>query len=173
MQSANYLRTELTIRVAHRLRDMQTIPFVAMSNEQLDSIYQFYWRTFETLRRMSKIETDEQNKHLIHVVTQLLSERKSKLDLTASICRECIHYMEPETVDLFLARMLRSQISREVLAKQHIALSHMQVVPESSKTPQVVGMIDTQIRVAYSVAQSFKFAKESLAQTYGLSLIHI
>ena len=28
-------------------------------------------------------------------------------------------------------------------------------------------MIDTQIRVAYSVAQSFKFAKESLAQTYG------
>ena len=167
MQSANYLRTELTIRVAHRLRDMQTIPFVAMSNEQLDSIYQFYWRTFETLRRMSKIETDEQNKHLIHVVTQLLSERKSKLDLTASICRECIHYMEPETVDLFLARMLRSQISREVLAKQHIALSHMQVVPESSKTPHVVGMIDTQIRVAYSVAQSFKFAKESLAQTYG------
>lgn len=167
MQSANYLRNELTIRVAHRLRDMQTIPFVAMSNEQLDSIYQFYWRTFETLRRMNRIETDEQNEHLIDVVTQLLSERKSKLDLTASICRECIHYMEPETVDLFLARMLRSQISREVLAKQHIALSHMQVVPESSKAPQVVGMIDTQIHVAHSVAQSYKFAKESLAQTYG------
>ena len=112
MQSANYLRTELTIRVAHRLRDMQTIPFVAMSNEQLDSIYQFYWRTFETLRRMSKIETDEQNEHLIHVVTQLLSERKSKLDLTASICRECIHYMEPETVDLFFSYASISNFTR-------------------------------------------------------------
>lgn len=167
MQSANYLRVELTIRVAHRLRDMQTIPFVAMSNEQLDSIYQFYWRTFETLRRMSKIETDEQNEALIKVVTQLLSERKSKLDLTAGICRECIHFMEPEAVDLFLARMLRSQISREVLAKQHIALSLMQTEPASNRAPHVVGMIDTQIHVAHSVAQSYKFAKQSLARTYG------
>lgn len=167
MQSADYLRRELTIRIAHRLRDMQTIPFVAMSNEQLDSIYQFYWRTFETLRRMSKIESDEQNQHLIDVVTHLLSERKSKLDLTAGICRECIYYMEPEAVNLFLARMLRSQISREVLAKQHIALSLMQVAPEAKRTPNVVGMIDTQILVARSVQQSFEFAKSSLARTYG------
>ena len=75
--------------------------------------------------------------------------------------------MEPEAVNLFLARMLRSQISREVLAKQHIALSLMQLAPEAKRTPNVVGMIDTQILVARSVQQSFEFAKSSLARTYG------
>ena len=61
MESANYLRTEMTRRIAHRLIDMQSIPFVAMSNEQLDSIYQFHWRTFEMLRRIDIIVNSCQN----------------------------------------------------------------------------------------------------------------
>lgn len=167
MQSANYLRTEMTTRIAHRLRDMQAIPFVAMSNEQLDSIYQFYWRTFETLRRMSKIETDEQNEHLIKVVTQLLSERKSKLDLIVGISRECVNYMEPEAVNLFLARMLRSQVSREVLAKQHIALSVMQTSPSQQNKPSYeIGMIHTHINVTKTIQHCVQLARESLANTY-------
>lgn len=167
MESANYLRTELTTRIAHRLRDMQAIPFVAMSNEQLDSIYQFYWRTFETLRRMSKIETDEQNEHLIKVVTQLLSERKSKLDLIVGISRECVNYMEPEAVNLFLARMLRSQVSREVLAKQHIALSVMQNSQINyEKRPYEIGMVHTHINVTETIERCVQLARESLANTY-------
>ncbi|KAL4400986.1 putative protein kinase Pkp2 [Malassezia pachydermatis] len=170
MESANYLRTEMTTRIAHRLRDMQTLPFVAMSNEQLDSIYQFYWRTFETMRRMSKIETDEQNEELIHVVTQLLSERKSKLDLIAGISRECINFMEPAAVNYFLARMLRSQVSREVLAKQHIALSVMQSSGVKSTTPNVIGMINTSIHVADVIRRCTDFARKSLSNTYDLSM---
>lgn len=167
MESANYLRTEMTTRIAHRLRDMQAIPFVAMSNEQLDSIYQFYWRTFETLRRMSKIETDEQNEHLIEVVTQLLSERKSKLDLIVGISRECVNYMEPEAVNLFLARMLRSQVSREVLAKQHIALSVMQTsASQYEKRPYEIGMVHTHINVNDTIQRCVQLARESLANTY-------
>lgn len=166
MESANYLRTELTTRIAHRLRDMQTLPFVAMSNEQLDSIYQYYWSTFETLRRMEKIQTLEQNEELIKVVTQLLSERKSKLSLIAGISRECVHYMEPETVDLFLARMLRSQVSREVLAKQHIALSVMQSSGKESRTSTKIGMIDTHLSVLQAIEKSVTIARQSIAQLY-------
>ncbi|KAI3625408.1 hypothetical protein CBS9595_000769 [Malassezia furfur] len=166
MESANYLRTEVTTRIAHRLRDMQALPFVAMSNEQLDSIYQFFWSTFETLRRMERIETLEQNQELIKVMTGLLSERKSKLALIAGISRECVYYMEPETVDLFLARMLRSQVSREVLAKQHIALTAMHRSGEKSKGTKI-GMIDTDLDVAKSVEKSAKIAKESIASLNG------
>lgn len=166
MESANYLRTELTTRIAHRLRDMQTLPFVAMSNEQLDSIYQYYWSTFETLRRIERIETLEQNEKLIQVVTRMLSERKSKLSLIAGISRECINYMEPETVDLFLARMLRSQVSREVLAKQHIALSVMQGSKDAAKGTKI-GMIDTHLSVLSSVHKSIAIARQSIAELHG------
>ena len=166
LESANYLRTELTTRIAHRLRDMQALPFVAMSNEQLDSIYQFFWSTFERLRRMERIETPEQNDQLIEVVVNLLSERKSKLALIAGISRECVHYMEPETVDLFLARMLRSQVSREVLAKQHITLTAMHQSGDKSKGTKI-GMIDTHLDVLRSIRKSTDIAKSSIASLHG------
>ncbi|WFD41785.1 putative protein kinase [Malassezia psittaci] len=166
MESANYLRTEVTTRIAHRLRDMQALPFVAMSNEQLDSIYQFFWSTFERLRRMERIESVEQNQQLIEIMTRLLSERKSKLALIAGISRECVHYMEPETVDLFLARMLRSQVSREVLAKQHIALTAMHESGDKFKGTRI-GMIDTRLDVAHSARNSTDLARQSVASLYG------
>lgn len=168
MESANYLRTEMTRRIAHRLIDMQSIPFVAMSNEQLDSIYQFHWRTFETLRRIDIIDTVEANEHLIRVVTELLSERKSKLELIAGISRECVLYMEPDAVNYFLARMLRSQISREVLAKQHIALTMMQSPDAKSHASRTtIGMVDTQLNVGESVRRSVWYARESIASIHG------
>ena len=168
MESANYLRTEMTRRIAHRLIDMQSIPFVAMSNEQLDSIYQFHWRTFEMLRRIDIIDTVEANEHLIRVVTELLSERKSKLELIAGISRECVLYMEPDAVNYFLARMLRSQISREVLAKQHIALTMMQSPDAKSHASRTtIGMVDTQLNVGESVRRSVWYARESIASIHG------
>ena len=116
---------------------------------------------------MSKIETDEQNEHLIEVVTQLLSERKSKLDLIVGISRECVNYMEPEAVNLFLARMLRSQVSREVLAKQHIALSVMQTsASQYEKRPYEIGMVHTHINVNDTIQRCVQLARESLANTY-------
>ncbi|WFC97702.1 putative protein kinase YGL059W [Malassezia yamatoensis] len=166
MESANYLRTEVTTRIAHRLRDMQALPFVAMSNEQLDSIYQFFWSAFERLRRMERIESVEQNQQLIEIMTGLLSERKSKLALIAGISRECVHYMEPEIVDLFLARMLRSQVSREVLAKQHIALTAMHESGDKFKGTRI-GMIDTHLDVAHSARKSTELARRSVASLYG------
>ncbi|WFD30197.1 putative protein kinase YGL059W [Malassezia sp. CBS 17886] len=168
MESANYMRTELTTRIAHRLRDMQALPFVAMCNEQLDMIYQFYWNTFETLRRLDRIETREQNERLIAAVSQLLSERKSKLALIAGVSRECAQFMQPDMVDLFLARMLRSQISREVLARQHIALSYMHEHPaEFGGASTTIGMISTQLCVADAVHKCVELARTSIADLHG------
>lgn len=40
MQSANYVRTELPVRIAHRLRDLQTLPYVVMTQEGLAKVYE-------------------------------------------------------------------------------------------------------------------------------------
>jgi pyruvate dehydrogenase kinase 2/3/4 len=32
-QSANYVRTELPVRIAHRLRDLQSLPYVVVTQE--------------------------------------------------------------------------------------------------------------------------------------------
>lgn len=40
VQSANYVRTELPIRIAHRLRDMQALPYVVVTQEGVAKVYE-------------------------------------------------------------------------------------------------------------------------------------
>lgn len=39
-QSANYVRTELPIRIAHRLRDLQALPYVVVTREGVAKVYE-------------------------------------------------------------------------------------------------------------------------------------
>jgi hypothetical protein len=40
VQSANYVRTELPVRIAHRLRDLQVLPYVVVTQEGLSKVYE-------------------------------------------------------------------------------------------------------------------------------------
>ena len=56
-KSANYVRTELPVRIAHRLRDMQTLPYVVVNQEGVASVYEAYWSAFDKcvlIRLLSK-----------------------------------------------------------------------------------------------------------------------
>lgn len=47
IKSANYVRTELPIRIAHRLRDMQALPYVVVTQEGVAKVYELYWNAFD------------------------------------------------------------------------------------------------------------------------------
>ena len=63
VQSANHVRTELPIRLAHRLRDMQSLPYIVVTQDQVAKVYevrhdlqlsaryscnaQLYWKAFD------------------------------------------------------------------------------------------------------------------------------
>ena len=40
VQSANYVRTELPVRIAHRVRDMQALPYIVVTQEQVAKVYE-------------------------------------------------------------------------------------------------------------------------------------
>lgn len=39
-QAANYVRTELPVRIAHRLRDMQALPYIVVTQEEVAHVYE-------------------------------------------------------------------------------------------------------------------------------------
>jgi pyruvate dehydrogenase kinase 2/3/4 len=41
LQSANYVRTELPVRIAHRIRDLQSLPYVVVTQEGLAKVTDF------------------------------------------------------------------------------------------------------------------------------------
>ena len=39
-KSANYVRTELPIRIAHRLQDLQALPYIVVTQESVAKVYE-------------------------------------------------------------------------------------------------------------------------------------
>ncbi|KDN46482.1 hypothetical protein K437DRAFT_235251 [Tilletiaria anomala UBC 951] len=123
IKSANYVRQELPIRIAHRIRDLQALPFVVMTNKHMEDVYDKYWAAFEKLRKFPLIKNMDDNERFCTELKGLLEDHLTIIpSLTVGIV-ESSHHLPPPQLDSFMERMLRSRISRRVLAEQHIALS--------------------------------------------------
>ncbi|KAG7096918.1 hypothetical protein E1B28_004321 [Marasmius oreades] len=123
VKSANYVRTELPVRIAHRIRDLQSLPYVVVTQEGVAKVYELYWTAFEKFRRYPPITNLQENQAFCQFLSGILDEHATvipNLSLGLSLSSP---YLPPDVLDSFMRRMLVSRISRRVLAEHHIALS--------------------------------------------------
>ncbi len=123
--SANYVQTELPTRLvyldyprsgpsltrsrlAHRLRDMQTLPYVVVTNPHISHVYELYYKAFETLRRVREIKTVEENDRYCTIISQTLQEHLTVIPRLAMGVLECQNLMRPEEMDKFMNTLLKS-----------------------------------------------------------------
>ncbi|ORY94457.1 branched-chain alpha-ketoacid dehydrogenase [Syncephalastrum racemosum] len=124
VKSANWVRDELLVRLAHRIRDFQQLPFFVGTNPHIEFIYRLYWGAFEKLRKSPAIKDLDDNDHFCKVLHDLLDDGQLVVPRLALGVTECAaHYNGSQELDRFVNRMLRSRISRRVLAEQHLALT--------------------------------------------------
>ncbi|KAH6654987.1 branched-chain alpha-ketoacid dehydrogenase [Truncatella angustata] len=123
ISSANYVRTELPTRIAHRLRDMQRLPYVVVTNPHISDVYDLYYKAFDTFRRIKEIKSLDDNERFCQDIAQMLRAHLSVIPKLAMGILQCNGLMEQEELDQFMNTILRSRISRRVIAEQHLALT--------------------------------------------------
>ncbi|KAI0834154.1 alpha-ketoacid dehydrogenase kinase [Hypoxylon sp. FL0890] len=123
ISSANYVRTELPTRIAHRIRDMQRLPYVVVTNPHISDVYELYYTAFDTFRRIREIKTLEDNDHLCKEISKMLRAHLTVIPKLAMGILECSGLMPAAELDHFMNTILRSRISRRVIAEQHLALT--------------------------------------------------
>lgn len=130
LKSANYVRQELPIRISHRIREFQKLPFIVGTNPHIQYVYDLYWQAFERLRKVPPIRTSEENDAFCRILDESLEAHMVVIPRLALGISECGKHIPPDRMDRFMNATLRSRISRRVLAEQHLALSH-QLRPSS------------------------------------------
>ena len=69
------MRQELAVRIAHRIRDLQALPFVVMTNAHLGEVYHLYWKAFDRFRKFPVIRSHEENEAYVKLLKELLDEQ--------------------------------------------------------------------------------------------------
>lgn len=139
---ANYIREELPVRLAHRIREFQQLPFVVGANPQIEQVYQLYWEAFEKFRAVPPVNSLEENRAFCELVTQMLTTHKKVIPLLVVGIHESQKYMEEGDLNKFMNETLQSRISRRVLAEQHIALSNCFDGLAPAEPPNVIGIVN-------------------------------
>lgn len=95
-------------RLSHRIRDMQTLPYVVVTNPHISQVYELYYKAFESLRKVREIKTLEDNEKLCKKISQTLQEHLTVIPKLAMGVLECRDLMNPADMDRFMNTILRS-----------------------------------------------------------------
>ena len=176
ISSANYVRLELPTRLAHRLRNMQTLPYSALTNPHISHVYELYYTAFERLRKVPEIRSADDNDRFCQVIQSCLREHLSVIPRLAMGAIEIQNTISGEECDLFMTTLLRSRISRRVIAEQHLALTetfhspwHFPNAKKSIIAPEddFVGEIFLRCNAKEIVEQCAATARDLMSKAYG------
>lgn len=95
-------------RIAHRLRDMQKLPYVVVTNPHLSLVYDLYYKAFERFRGVSEIKTLEENDSYCDILRLTLKEHLPVIPNLARGVLECGDLIDPDEMDHFVDTMLRA-----------------------------------------------------------------
>ncbi|KAG8926549.1 hypothetical protein FRC00_002804 [Tulasnella sp. 408] len=160
VQSANYVRTELPIRIAHRIRDMQALPYVVVRQEMVAKVYELYWDAFEKIRNYPPITNLDENKKFCEFIQGLLNQHSPVIPNLALGLSLTSSYLTPDDLDSFFRRMLVSRISRRVICEHHIALSDTLAGRHPDGTKGHVGVIYNEIKIKDTIERCVKMLKQ-------------
>ncbi|KAI8085103.1 branched-chain alpha-ketoacid dehydrogenase [Halteromyces radiatus] len=139
LKSANYVRHELPIRIAHRLREFQNLPFIVGVNPHMQQVYRLYWEAFDRLRSVPPIKTQQDNERFCELLYTSLQAHLVVIPQLALGIQECEQHMNREKRDKFMNSTLRSRISRRVLAEQHLILSNCVMIFQHCSAHRTLG----------------------------------
>ena len=154
----------MSCRLAHRLRSMQRLPYVVVTNPHLSLVYELYYKSFESFRRLPVVRTVEENDQFCKVISENLQEHLAVIPNLVMGVLECQDLVSGDDMDQFVQTMLRARISRRVIAEQHLALTETfnspWHVPQPSSENEFVGEVLLRCNAKEIIERCGKFTQD-------------
>ena len=176
LRSAKYTQQELPVRLARRVRQFYSLPFIIGTNPYIQEVARLYASSFQQLAEFSPVHTLEDNDRFAQKLRLLVEEHADLVPTLARGFMECKKYMDSVRISKFLDAALHSRIGIRIIAEQHLALSEAARksrdgadVSSLSKSPTSVGIIDTQMSPVYVIRSSAEYVRALCEATYDMA----
>jgi len=124
LKSSQYLHKELPRRIARRVKDFQSLPYVVLINPTMQEVYELYLRAFHRLSRFPAITKIEDEKLYSEMLSELLDDHKNVVTSLARAFHETKEIVPYEVLGLLTERTLTSRLGIRLLAEHHLGLHH-------------------------------------------------
>lgn len=126
VNSGRFVKEELCIRVAHKLDQLQKLPFNVVNNFHFNQVYESYYNIFERFRKFPQIKDEKDNLEFAKFLHGILSDFNTlnlpHLIMGALESRILGLYPERE-MDVLISDMLRARISRRLIVEEHLSIT--------------------------------------------------
>jgi [3-methyl-2-oxobutanoate dehydrogenase (acetyl-transferring)] kinase len=125
LKSANYLRNELPIRLAHIIKELRNLPFIIACNPSMLEIHERCINAFRDFDRFDKEIVDmESERRFNQIVHNMLEMNKDLLALLCDGFKDTRRYIRNESfIKTNLNRILSARLGIRLLSEHHIALN--------------------------------------------------
>jgi [3-methyl-2-oxobutanoate dehydrogenase (acetyl-transferring)] kinase len=124
-QSANYLRHEMPIRLAHMIKELRHLPFIVACNPSILEIHERCIKAFRSFDDFEKdIKDSKSEKSFNDIVQDMLNMNKDILVLLCDGFKESRRYVKNEEfIRSNLNKILSARLGIRLLCEHHIALN--------------------------------------------------
>ncbi|XP_072033746.1 branched-chain alpha-ketoacid dehydrogenase kinase-like [Amphiura filiformis] len=162
LRSAQYLHKELPVRVAHRIADFRSLPFIVGCNPTLLHVHELYIRAFNMLSSFPAIDDHESEQNYSRMLKGLLDDHKDVVTHLAEGFKECRKYIKDEAlVHGFLDKMLTSRLGIRMLAEHHLLMHEDRA--------DYIGIVCTKLQLRKLIEKWTDFAREQCELRYGFA----
>ncbi|KAH7108318.1 branched-chain alpha-ketoacid dehydrogenase [Auriculariales sp. MPI-PUGE-AT-0066] len=164
---ANEVLTTVPLRLRQRVQAFQSLPYIVGTNPFVGRTLEAFTRSADALDALAAngpVKTPEQNAALAQTLQRLVHAHANDVPTLAKGFHQCVKYMTPEEIKLFLDSAIRSRIAVRLFCEQHIAVSQAVQHPDEPHS-----VVDMTCSPADMVRSCTSFVSEMCDATVGAS----
>ena len=173
LRSANYLRNELPIRLAHMIKELRSLPFIVAVNPSMLEIHERCIKAFRNFENFEKeIRDEETEKRFRTHVGDMLEMNKDLLIMLCDGFRDSRKYIKNESfIKTNLNRTLTARLGIRLLCEHHMLLSKQsnQNEPEAERDENWVGIINKKFFPKKIIENSGRLVARICTEKYGVA----
>jgi len=160
LRSAQYLHRELPTRIAHRIVEFRSLPFIVGCNPTILAVHELYIRAFHILKDFPEILSREDVSNYSLVLRTLMEDHKDVMSNLAQGFKECKkHISDEKVISAFLDRTLCSRLGIRMLVTHHLLLQEHR--------PGRIGLVNLRMNLKDIVQRWVTFVSELTEDKYG------
>mmetsp|Transcript_36542 Transcript_36542/g.83068 ORF Transcript_36542/g.83068 Transcript_36542/m.83068 type:complete len:468 (+) Transcript_36542:3-1406(+) len=161
--TAQHVQRELSPRLARRLLDIETLPYIVVENPHIQRVHKLYKRAFEKLVTFPPVQNAQQDAQFVLMLKDLVQEGVQVVPwLARGVYEASMRVQSPRlNCNQFLSDMIMSRISRRVIAEQYIAMHQ--------DRPGYVGVVCRELSPRKVLERVAPEAQAACERTYGVS----